>query len=97
MNGQPFIDVEDIADVVVAALTEDGHAGQTYELTGPRLLSFADAVGEIAKATGRQIRYLQVSSKQYASALADFGLPAEHVAPVIEMFTNVLDGRNAPR
>jgi nucleoside-diphosphate-sugar epimerase len=44
---EPFIDAEDIADVAVAALTDDRHIGQTYELTGPRLLTFADAVGEI--------------------------------------------------
>ena len=54
--GEPFVDVDDIADVAVAALTEDGHAGQVYELTGPRLLTFAEAVDEIASATGRAIR-----------------------------------------
>jgi len=56
--GEPFIDAEDIADVAVAALTEDGHAGRLYEVAGPRLLTFAEAVAEIAKAAGRQIRYL---------------------------------------
>lgn len=55
---EPFIDAEDIADVAVAALTEDGHAGRLYEVAGPRLLTFAEAVAEIAKAAGRQIRYL---------------------------------------
>ena len=33
---EPFVDADDIADVAVAALTEDGHAGELYELTGPR-------------------------------------------------------------
>ena len=50
---EPFVDVEDIADVAVAALTEDGHHGQVYELTGPRALRFDEAVAEIAAATGR--------------------------------------------
>ena len=58
---EPFVDADDIADVAVAALTEDGHVGQLYELTGPRLLTFADAAGEIAKATGREVRYVPVS------------------------------------
>ena len=49
---EPFVDADDIADVAVAALTEDGHAGELYELTGPRLLTFADAVGEIARRHG---------------------------------------------
>ena len=50
---EPFVDVDHIADVAVAALTEHGHVGRLYELTGPRLLTFADAVAEIASATGR--------------------------------------------
>ena len=50
--GEPFIDVEDIADVAVAALTEEAHAGKLYEVTGPRLLTFGEAVEEIAAATG---------------------------------------------
>ena len=52
---EPFIDADDIADVAVAALSDDGHVGQVYELTGPRLLTFAEAIGEIARATGRNI------------------------------------------
>ena len=47
---EPFVDVDDIADVAVAALTEDGHAGRVYELTGPRLLTFADAVARDRRA-----------------------------------------------
>ena len=56
---EPFVDAEDIADVAVAALTEPGHAGQLYELTGPRLLTFAEAVAEIADASGRDVRLLR--------------------------------------
>ena len=58
---EPFVDVEDIADVAVAALTEDGHAGRIYELTGPRLLTFAEAPPSSAAPTGRQIRYVPVT------------------------------------
>jgi uncharacterized protein YbjT (DUF2867 family) len=53
--GEPFLDADDIADAAADALTQDGHSGQVYELTGPRLLTFADAVAEIAAATGRPI------------------------------------------
>ena len=60
-TGEPFVDADDIADVAVAALTDDRHIGQLYELTGPRLLSFAEAVAEIADATGREIRYAPIS------------------------------------
>ena len=58
---EPFIDVDDIADIAVAALTEDGHAGELYEVTGPRLLTFADVAAELTLATGREVRYLAVS------------------------------------
>jgi uncharacterized protein YbjT (DUF2867 family) len=91
---EPFVDAGDIADVAVAALTADSHAGQIYELTGPRLLSFGDAADEISKAAGRELRYVPVSPEQYASVLAEH-IPAEHVAMLAEMFTRVLDGRNA--
>ena len=93
--GEPFVDADDIADVAVAALTEDGHAGRLYELTGPRLLTFAEAVAEIAAATGRDIRYVQVSPEEYAAALTQEGVPAEFVWLLNYLFTTVLDGRNA--
>src|SRR5215217_4288945 len=93
--GEPFIDADDIADVAVAALTEEGHVGQVYEVTGPRLLTFADAVAEIAAATGRQIHYVQISPDQYVTALAEHDVPSEFVWLVNYLFTTVLDGRNA--
>ena len=92
---EPFVDAEDIADVAVAALTEDGHAGQLYELSGPRLLTFAEAVAEIAEATRRSIRFVQVPMEQYAAALVENGVPAEFVWLVTYLFTEVMDGRNA--
>ena len=92
---EPFVDANDIADVAVAALTEDGHAGGLYELTGPRLLTFADAVAEIAAAAGREIRFVPLSVEEYASALDEEGVPAEFVSLLTYLFSEVLDGRNA--
>jgi len=92
---EPFVDAEDITDIAVAALTEDGHGGQLYELTGPRLLTFAQAVGEIARAAGREVSYVPVSAEQFASALAQDGVPPEFAALLTYLFTEVLDGRNA--
>ena len=77
---EPFVDVDDIADVAVAALTQQGHAGQVYELTGPRLLTFAQAVQEIAQAAGRTVGYVPVAMSRFAAALAEQGEPAEVVA-----------------
>jgi uncharacterized protein YbjT (DUF2867 family) len=92
---EPFVDADDIADVAVAALTQARHVGQLYELTGPRLLTFAQAVDEIARATGREIRYVPVSIEEYAEAAADEGVPAEVVKVLTYLFGEVLDGRNA--
>ena len=92
---EPFVDVDDIADVAVAALTEEGHEGEVYELTGPRLLTFEEAVGEIARAANREIRYVPVSMPEFESLLAEQEVPAEYVWLLTYLFTEVLDGRNA--
>lgn len=93
--GEPFVDVEDLADVAVAAPTQDGHAGQVYELTGPRLLTFADAIAEIAHATGRRIRFVSITMEQYASLLSEAHVPPDFLWLLDYLFTEVLDGRNA--
>lgn len=93
--GEPFVDADDIADVAAEALTEDGHAGQLYELTGPRLWTFADAVAEIARVARRDIRYVQVPMEAYAAALEQAQLPPAFVTLIRYLFTEVLDGRNA--
>jgi uncharacterized protein YbjT (DUF2867 family) len=92
---EPFVDADDIAEVAVAALTQDGHSGRLYELTGPRLLTFADAVAEIARASGREIRFVPVTIEEYAGALAQDGVPDDVVWLLRYLFTEVLDGRNA--
>lgn len=93
--GEPFIDADDIADVAVAALTDEGHEGQLYELTGPRLWTFAEAIAEIARATRRGIRYVELSIQEYASHLERAHVSPELVTLLTYLFTEVLDGRNA--
>jgi hypothetical protein len=65
--------------VAVTALTEDGHAGWCYELSGPRLMTFADAVAEIARATGRDIRYVPLTADEYMAERRAQGVPEEWV------------------
>jgi uncharacterized protein YbjT (DUF2867 family) len=93
--GEPFVDADDIADVAVAALTEPGHAGQLYEVTGPRLLTFAEAVAEIGRACGREIRYRQIPIATYADRMAQMQVPQPVISLVTYLFGEVLDGRNA--
>ena len=92
---EPFIDADDIADVAVAALTDDGHVGQLYEVTGPRLLGWAQAVAEVARAAGRPIRYLPVSLEDYAALLLEHQVPSDYVKMLTDVFAEVLDGHNA--
>jgi uncharacterized protein YbjT (DUF2867 family) len=87
---EPFVDADDIADVAVAALTEPGHAGEVYELTSPELLSFPEAVAEIANAAGRDIGYVQVSVDEYAAAAAEEDLPSEIVDFLTYLFGDVV-------
>ncbi|MEV5105104.1 NmrA family transcriptional regulator [Streptomyces massasporeus] len=93
---EPFLDVRDIADVVVAALTSgDRYVGRTLTLSGARLLTFGEAVAEIAGATGRPLTYRAVSTRDYGEALVGFGVPPEEVAGMTAIFDTLLDGRNA--
>ena len=91
----PFLDADDIAEVAVAALTDDRHAGQLYELTGPRSLTFAEAAAEIAEAMGREVRYVPVSLEEHATEATEHGVPAEVVELLTYLFAEVVDGRNA--
>ncbi len=92
---EPFVDADDIADVAVAALTEHGHEGRLYELTGPRSLTFAQAVEEISRATGRDIRYVPISVEEHALFAAEQGVPGEVIELLSYLFSVVLDGRNS--
>jgi uncharacterized protein YbjT (DUF2867 family) len=92
---EPFVDADDIADVAVAALTEPGHAGRLYELTGPRLLTFGEAAQEIAEASGRPVRFVTITDQQWTGAMAEEGVPDLLAGLMRYLFTEVLDGRNA--
>jgi len=92
---EPFIDANDIADVAVAALTEEGHEYEIYEVTGPRLMTFTELAGEISKAAGRDVRFVRIPKDAFAGAIAESGVPGEVAWLLNYLFETVLDGRNA--
>lgn len=92
---EPFVDVDDIADVAVAALTQDGHEYEIYEVTGPRLMTFADAAEEISRASGRDVRFVSISREAFNEAIRGSGLPGDYAWLLNYLFETVLDGRNA--
>ncbi|MEU5401114.1 NAD(P)H-binding protein [Streptomyces sp. NPDC005963] len=91
---EPFVDLDDLADVAVTALTEDGHNGRTYALSGPRAMTFGEAVAEIARASGRELRYVPVTEDEYrAETIA--GGESEEIADVfVELFRHIREGRS---
>jgi len=91
---EPFVDADDIADVAVAALTQEGHKGKLYEVTGPRLITFREAVEAIANVTGKPIQYQYITIEDYTAALTAYSLPENIVRLIAYLFTEVLDGRN---
>jgi uncharacterized protein YbjT (DUF2867 family) len=92
---EPFTDAEDIADVAVTALTESGHGGRIHDVTGPRLLTFADAVAEIARQTDRDVRFQSVTPEQFVSSLTGRGAPTGYATQLANLMVEVFDGRRA--
>lgn len=91
---EPIVDVEDIADVAVAALTEDGHDGEVYEITGPRLMGFAQMAEALSAASGRPVAHAPLSLEEFHDALVP--LQGEMLAEVVTgIARETLDGRNA--
>lgn len=92
--GEPFIDADDIADAAVAALTDERHSNKLYEITGPVLLTFEEAVSEISQATGRQIIFEQISIEEYSRMLNEYNVPDYLIELICYLFGEVMDGRN---
>jgi uncharacterized protein YbjT (DUF2867 family) len=92
---EPFVDAEDIADVAVAVLTQSGHEGQLYELTGAQSLSFADATACIAKNIERPLTFESITVEDFHAGLTQAGVPESEKKLILYLFTTVLDGRNA--
>lgn len=90
---EPIIDIDDIADVAVAALTEQKHSGELYEVTGPRLMTFEEIAAALSEAIGRPIRHLPISFEAFHASVA-----ASAGAFLADVLTNIaketLDGRN---
>ncbi|MET4004371.1 uncharacterized protein YbjT (DUF2867 family) [Arthrobacter sp. UYCu511] len=92
---EPFIDIDDLAEIASKALIEQGHAGTVYEVTGPRLLSMYDVAAEISAASGRHIDYSPSTAEEFVTDLAQDGIAHEDAQPLAELFESILDGRNA--
>ncbi|MDQ0820371.1 uncharacterized protein YbjT (DUF2867 family) [Arthrobacter sp. V4I6] len=92
---EAFVDLDDVADAVVVALTQTPPENATYELSGPELLTFAQAAAVLADAHDRPVIFEEVSVQTFVDDLAADGVPAQEAEPLGRLFTEILDGRNA--
>lgn len=87
-----YIDVEDVAAVAAAVLTEPGHDNRTHILTGPEAVSSHDVASLLSRASGREIRCVEVSVEAARDAMFGFGLPVAVVDAVTELYRRMRDG-----
>jgi uncharacterized protein YbjT (DUF2867 family) len=92
---EPFVDVVDVVDVATAALLDDRHVGEIYDVTGPQLLTFTEALQIVGARLGHPVRYLHVSPVEMEAGLLATGMPAGEATELVELFSAILDGRNA--
>lgn len=74
-EGISWVDVRDIAAVAATALTEPGHEGKTYTLTGPQALSYGEVASVLGQVAGKPVEYVPVSSEQSRQSLLQLGVP----------------------
>ncbi|MCC9307844.1 NAD(P)H-binding protein [Kitasatospora sp. RB6PN24] len=89
----PFVDAEDIAEVAAAALTDQKHSGRTYHLTGPRALSFGEAVDIIGRASGRQVQHVDIEPEEFIRHQLARGVPEQAARLLAGLLVAVRDGR----
>lgn len=92
---EPFIDCEDVAAVAVAALVEDKHVGEIYEMTGPTPITFGDAAEILSRVLGREVRYEPVTAEEYVAGQVAQGLPEDYAVMLADLIGQIRDGRNA--
>lgn len=91
---EPFVDLEDVADIAVAALRDEAYAGEVLELTGPESLTFAEACQTLGASLGRPVTFRAITAEQFIGDVVASGEPVELAYGLVELFGEVLDGRN---
>lgn len=92
---EPFVDIDDIADVAVAALTRPELRNRLFEVSGPRAMTFAQCVDEISEVVGYPVKFNQIGIDEFLNSLRDQGQPEDMLWLMNELFTVVFDGRNS--
>ena len=93
-GAEAFIDVDDLAEVITAALTDEEHTGRVYPLSGPQALTFEQATSEISAAIGRPVSYIELEPEQHVAELVAYGVSLEDAQAVRDLFAVVRNGRS---
>ena len=91
----PFVDTDDIADVVVEALIDDKHNRKIYQLTGPRQLTFKQVIEEISTIVGRNIKFDSITLDEYSKILKQYQVPENYIWLINYLFKEVLVNENS--
>jgi uncharacterized protein YbjT (DUF2867 family) len=91
-----WVDVRDIADVAARVLTEPGHAGKAYTLTGPAALTHADVAATLARNAGREVEYVPVPDEAAHEGMLAAGIPGPYADALIELFAWYRTGGGEP-
>jgi uncharacterized protein YbjT (DUF2867 family) len=83
-----LVDLRDIATVAFHALTETGHAGRIYDITGPEALSHSALAAQIGVAIGRPVRFVEIPANAMRQGALDVGFPAWQADGLIEDYAH---------
>ena len=87
-----MIHTKDVGTVIAKVLSEDGHEGQNYEVTGPEILSFHDVAEIFSKVLGKKVDYINVPIDEYKKTLSQFLTNQWHLDSVIDLFKDIAEG-----
>ena len=90
-----FVGGRDVAAAAAVVLTEEGHDGKVYELTGPEALTFAQAVAHISSVAGHRFRYVDLPPSILRKVLVASGVPEPRVDQLMLYFEGVRSGQHA--
>lgn len=86
----PFVDANDIAEVVATVLLDDNYNGKIVEVTGPELITFKDIVNTISKISNRTMNLYDITLEQYVEGMKQMQLPEDVVWLIEYLFSHVL-------
>lgn len=92
---EPFLDLDDLAEVAELLLTAPSPSEETLELTGPRAVTFAEAAADLSAALGRPVTYVPVTVEEFVEGAVAAGVPREEAETLGAVFGQIFDGRNA--